>query len=109
MATFFKNSVIPQVGTTPIKVVETASNTRVTVIGLSLANLTDGVVLASVTVQDESSSIGHFIKNVVVPPNSSLRVVNGGEKLVLSSSNSLFIFCDTEAGLDALVSYVEIV
>lgn len=109
MATFFKNSVIKDIGTTPVKVVETQTNSRATVIGMSLTNLTLGAILVSVEVQDDTSTRGYFCKDVLVPSNTSLRVVNGGEKLILGNSNELYVSCNIDHGVDALVSYVEIV
>jgi hypothetical protein len=38
-----------------------------------------------------------------------LRVVNGGEKLVMAESNSLSAFADVANSLDVVVSYVEII
>jgi hypothetical protein len=109
MATFFKNSVIKEIGVTPVKVVETQTNSRATVIGLSLTNLTLGAILVSVEVQDDTSTRGYYCKDVLVPSNTSLRLVNGGEKLILGNSNELYVSCNTQNGVDALVSYVEIV
>jgi hypothetical protein len=109
MATFFKNSVIKNIGATPVKVAETQTNSRATVIGMSLTNLTLGAILVSVEVQDDTSTRGYYCKDVLVPSNTSLRLVNGGEKLILGNSNELYVSCNTENGVDALVSYVEIV
>lgn len=109
MATFFRNSLVKNVGTVPITAVTTGSNARATVIGLSLANLTESSVTASITVSDSTSISAYFIKDVLIPPNSSLRVINGGEKLMLSTSNSLQISCNEDDALDAIVSYVEII
>lgn len=109
MATFFRNKVINGLGTTPVTVADSAPNSRITVIGLSLCNVTDKVVKGSVRLSDSSSSTGHYIKDVIIPPGQSLRVVNGGEKLVLAESNILTAYCDIEGGLDVISSYVEIV
>lgn len=109
MASFFRNSVVKDIGVAPVKVLETASNSRATVIGLSLTNLTQGVILVTVELQDDTSTRGHYCKDVLVPANTSLRLVNGGEKLILANRNELYVSCNSENGLDALVSYVEIV
>ena len=42
MATFFRNKVIKSVGTVPVEIVTVASGSKVTAIGLSVANLLDG-------------------------------------------------------------------
>lgn len=108
MANFFKNKVVTEVGTTEVVLLTTTPSTRATVIGLSLANLTASNILASITVEDDVGTIGHYIKDVIVPPNQSLRVVNGGEKLILAPSNALSISCSQDAALDVVMSYVEI-
>jgi hypothetical protein len=109
MSTSFNNAVIKNIGPTPVTVVTIASNARATVIGLSLTNLTTGNVMASVQVNDGAGNTGYFCYNIIVPPNTSLRAVSQGEKLILGSSNSLLISADQAGALDALVSYVTIV
>lgn len=109
MATNFRNKVIKEVGTTPVDILQTAGNARVTVIGLSLANLHDKAVLASILVEDETSTTGYYFKNVMIGPNSSLRAVNGGEKLILTANNRLTVVASAENSLDVLMSFVEIV
>lgn len=109
MATFFKNSVVKNIGTVPVRVVETQANSRATVIGLSLTNLTTVTLTVSVQVQDDTSTMGYYCKDIILPANSSLRLVNGGEKLILGNRNELYVSCSVENGIDALVSYVEIV
>lgn len=108
MANFFKNKVVNEVGTTPVQILETTASTRATVIGLSLANLTGSNILASVTVTDDASTVGYYMKDIIIAPNSSLRVVNGGEKLILAPENSLHVFCSQDSSLDLVLSYVEI-
>jgi hypothetical protein len=109
MATVFLNKVIKEVGTTPILALETDAGTRSTIVGLSLANLTDNTVFADVLVHDDTSAEGYWLKDVQIPPNSSLRALSAGEKLILAPSNQLYLVCDTTEGFDAIISYVNIV
>jgi hypothetical protein len=109
MATFFRNTVAKDIGTTPREVIETADNSRVTVIGMSLANTTDFVVFADISVLNDTSTEGYYAKGIIIPPNSTARVVNGGEKLILTNSNVLKILSSVDNSLDAVISYVEIV
>jgi|TARA_B100001059_G_C17292466_1_gene313417 hypothetical protein len=109
MATQFKNKVVKEVGTVPILAMETDAATRSTIVGLSLANLTEGVVTASVLVHDDTSVEGYFMKDVMVPPNTSLRALSAGEKLILAPSNQLYLVANTIESLDAVISYVDIV
>jgi hypothetical protein len=108
MANFFRNKVINEIGTTPETLLTTTASTRATVIGLSLANLTESNILASIQVEDDDGNVGYYVKDILIPPNTSLRAVNGGEKLILSTENTLTIFCSQPAALDAVMSYVEI-
>jgi len=184
MATTFKNAISTAVGTTPVIVYTAASNVKVTILGISFANVTSGWVTASVIITDpapggtftanQSSvttptiltnvntfnniSVGasvtgtgvpasttissfdsvaktitlnnaitqtltanvitfigtvaatsYYIKDVLVPSNQSLRVINGGERLVLGASNTLSVVTNTTAGCDVIVSLVEII
>jgi hypothetical protein len=109
MASFFRNKVAKEIGTTPVQVLATAPNSRMTVIGMSLANLTTGIVLIDIELTDDSEVTGYYAKQILVPPNSSLRVVNGGEKLILATSNSLTITANVADAVDAIISYVELI
>jgi hypothetical protein len=109
MATTFKNRVVTGIGTARQQVLESTSNTRITIVGFSLANLTDGVILVNVELQDETSTIGYYAKDLILPPNTSLRVLNGGEKLILAPSNVLYVNSNTETSVDVIISTVEIV
>ena len=109
MASNFKNAIVPALGTTETTVVTTLSNARTTVIGMSLTNVTVDPVQVSIKLNDTvQTAAAYFLKNVIVPPNQSLRVVNGGEKLILAPNNSIAVVCNTVDGLDVIASYVEI-
>ena len=108
MATTFKNKNIVQVGTVPVEILQTTGAQRATIVGLSLTNLTDSFVYVSVLVDDDTSVQGHFMKDVLLPSNTSLRAVNGGEKLILAPSNKLSVKSSVSDSVDVLLSYVEI-
>lgn len=109
MATFFRNSVIKEVGVVPVRILETTPTTRATVIGLSLANLLESVVTVNVMVQDNTSVTGYYLKDVILPPQSTLKAVNGGEKLILAPSNQLYVSSNIGDSVDVICTYVEIV
>lgn len=108
MANFFRNKVANEIGTDPVEIVRLAENARATVIGLSLANLTESILLASVEVEDSEGARGHYIKEVMIPPNTTLKVLNGGEKLILAPSNAIFVRSTLPDSIDVILSYVEI-
>ena len=109
MATQFKNKVIREIGPVPILALDTDAATRSTIIGLNLANLTDFIVYASVLIHVDTSVVGYFMKDVMVPPNTSLHALAAGEKLILAPTNELYLVADQNEALDAVISYVDIV
>jgi hypothetical protein len=112
MATAFKNVLHTAVGTSEEEVISVATAARATVIGMSLANLTGGIILASIRIENTVASApndsAYYIKDVIIPANQSLRVVNGGEKLVLAGDMKVYIQSNVEDSLDFVASYVEI-
>lgn len=108
MATILKNTIVKNVGTVPVLIYETLSNTRVTVLGLSFTNLTDTFVYVNVLVEDDTSISGFYLKDSILPAGSSLRAVSTGEKLVLAPSNRLLVSSNLNDSVDVIVSYVEI-
>ena len=109
MATTFRNKVVTDVGTSAVEVLSTSDNNRITVVGFSLANLTEGVVLIDVTLRDADSTTGYYAKELILPPNTSLRVLNGGEKLILTPNNNLYVRSNVDNSLDCVLSTVEII
>ena len=109
MASFFRNAIIKDIGQVPVQAIATAANSRATIIGFSLANLTDGVVMIDIQLADDTSVTAYYAKGLVLPPNSSMRVVNGGEKLIMSTSNTLYINSSVTDSVDAIISYVELI
>lgn len=109
MATFFRNKIINELGTTRTRLIESQPASRITVIGFSLCNLTTATVRVSVLIEDASSVMGYYIKDITLPPYQSARIVNGGEKLVLAENNAIYAESDTDNAVDVIVSYVELV
>jgi len=109
MTTAFKNVLNSGLGSTPTTVLTTNSSARTTVIGLSLTNTSSSVVLASVQLQDTlAGTNAYYIQNIVVPPNTSARVINGGERLVCGPSTNIVITSNIDGSIDLVMSYVEI-
>ena len=109
MATYFRTALSPAVGTSETLLAESGSSARFTVIGFSISNMTESIVLASVRLVDNTTSTSsYFVKDIILPPNQSLRIVNGGEKLILGPSSSIYVQGNTSSSLDVVMSYVEI-
>ncbi len=109
MATFFKNHVETEIGTSEVVLYEAASNVRTTVIGLSLTNLTQDFVYVDVQVTDDQSRKGFYVKQALIAANTSLRLVTDGEKLILAPENKISVTASSPDSIDAILSYVEVV
>ena len=108
MATFFRNKVVKNVGTKPVEVVAATPGSRFTIIGLSLTNLTGDFVYVNVMLEDDASSTGYYIKDTLLPANTSLRAVQQGEKLIVAPENKIFVQSNLNDSVDVIISYVEI-
>jgi len=109
MPTVFRHAVNSDIGTDPVDVVQIGAGVRATVIGCNLANITEfDTVLVNVYVVDSSSTEGTYIKSIPIPPNTSLKVITQGEKLILPEGSGLRIESSVEDSIDSIVSYVEI-
>jgi hypothetical protein len=109
MATSFKNVLASGVGIVEERVFSSLPGIRTTVLGMSLTNLTGSILLASIRLEDNiENTSAFFIKEIIVPPNQSLRVINGGEKLILGPTTDVLISSNIENSLDVVISYVEI-
>ena len=112
MATAFKNVLRSAIGTSEVEIINVSTAARATVIGLSLTNLTAGILLASIrvvnTVASSPNNSAYFVKEVVLPPNQSLRIINGGEKLVLGGDMKVYVNSNVASSIDLVASYVEI-
>jgi hypothetical protein len=109
MPTVFKHSLVTQIGTNPTDVVEIGTGVRATVIGCNLANVTEyDSVIADVQIVGADTTVSYYVKGLVIPPNTTVKVVTQGEKLILPESTALRITTDTTDSVDATVSYVEI-
>jgi len=109
MPTVFKHSLVTQIGTTPTDVVSIGNGVRATVIGCNLANVTEyDVIVADIQVVGADTTVSYYVKGLAIPPNTSVKVVTQGEKLILPENTGLRIISDTTDSIDATISYVEI-
>ena len=109
MATIFKNKVVKEIGILPVEILETSASTRATVIGMSLTNLTDSFVYVDVLIEDDTSVSGYYLRQTLLPANTSLRVVSTGEKLIVAPTNRILVRSSVNDSVDVVMSYVEIV
>jgi hypothetical protein len=109
MPTLFRHAVNTDIGTTPVDVLQIPLGVRATVIGLNLANVTDyDTVNVNIFVIDENSTQAHYVRGLVIPPNTTAKIITQGEKLILPETAGIRIVSDTEDSVDVTISYVEI-
>jgi hypothetical protein len=93
---------------TPCMITSNASATT-TIIGLSLTNVTSSIIQASVQLQDTvAGTQAYFVQNITIPPNTSTRLVNGGERLVIGPSTNILLWGNSASSVDVVMSWVEI-
>ena len=109
MPTLFRHALQTQIGTVPVDVVSIDTGIRATVIGCNLANVTEyDTVVVDVQIVGSDTTVANYVKGVSIAPNSSVKIITQGEKLILPENTSLRIISDTTDSVDATVSFVEI-
>lgn len=109
MATYLRTRVVKGIGTTPVDVVQTVQNNRFTVIGCNLANIIDDPITIDIYVVDSTSTVAYYVRGLVIPENTSVKVITNGEKLILAEQCGLRVVSNTADSVDAVISYAEIV
>jgi hypothetical protein len=109
MPTLFRHAVTTSVGITPVDVLQIPLGVRATVIGCNIANVTDyDTAVVNMYVVDENSTQATYARGIIIAPNSTVKVITQGEKLILPATSGIRIESDTENSIDVTVSYVEI-
>ena len=104
MAQDFRNNLQRNVGTSPVLLVTGGDYDAV--IGIRICNTTTSTVLASCQIVNGGND--HFIaKNVSVPPNSAIELIQGGAKIVLENNDLLKAKSNTASSLDIVTSFID--
>lgn len=107
MANTFTSYVNKDVGTSAATVVTVGSSTQTTVIGMSCANTSTSPVTVDAYIT--RSSVNYYlVKNATVPVGSSLVIVGGEQKVVLTTSDVLKVVSSAAASVDAVTSVLNI-
>ena len=109
MANSFKRKTSAGIGTsyTPIDSYTVPASTEVTVIGLTVSNVTASPVNATVSLFDGASYFS-IVTDGPVPAGGSLVVVGGDQKLVMETGDDMRVKSDTASSLDVVMSILEI-
>ena len=108
MANTFKNRTLRAVGTTPTDVGAVVSaSTQTTLIGMTVANITTGVISVTVTLGDGTNTT-NIVKTAPIPTGGSLVVLGGDQKVVLMTGDKITVTSDTASSADVIMSFLEI-
>jgi hypothetical protein len=114
MANTFKNRTLRGVGTSPVAVGAAVSGSnfsvQTTLIGMTVANTTTGVIAVTVTLTDNAGTpnVTNLVKLAPVPTGGSLVVLGGDQKVVLQSGDIIKVTSDTAGSADVIMSFLEI-
>ena len=108
MANTFKNRTLRAVGTSPVDVgAVVAASTQTTLIGMTMANITTGVINVTATVNDGTNTT-HIVKDAPIPTGGSLILLGGDQKVVLMTGDKVIVTSNTASSVDVIMSFLEI-
>jgi len=84
-----------------------AASTQTTLIGMTLANVTSGVISVTATLHDGSNTT-HIVKDAPIPTGGSLVVLGGDQKVVLMTGDKIIVTSNTASSCDVIMSFLEI-
>lgn len=110
MASTFKRFTSRNVGTTSSTVgsYTVPANTSTTVIGMTLANVSNSAIDITAIHVDTSNNQTHIVRNAPVPVGSSLVVVGGSQKIVLETGDSIQVTSSANTSADVIMSVLEV-
>lgn len=107
MANTFKNKGLTNIYSKQ-SMYTTPSSTVTTILGLTVANVTNADITASVFAYDGSSFLEvHLVKNATIPVGGSLVVIGGNQKVVLEATDEIRVETSASNSGDAFLSYIE--
>ena len=107
MANTFKSYASKNVGTSAATVYTCPASTQTTLIGLSMANTSTSPITTDAYIT--RSAVNYYlVKGANVPVGGSLVIVGGDQKVVLQSSDVLYIVNSAASSGDCFASLLEI-
>ena len=88
-------------------VASTTPATQTTIIGMTIANTTTGVISVGVKLVDSSNNEAWVVKDAPVPTGGSL-VISSAQKICMETGDHLKVVSNTANSMDVIVSYLEI-
>ena len=105
MAQNFRNDLQRNVGTSEVTLITGGDFDAV--IGIRCCNVSStATILVDVYIVNNSSN--HYLaKNVNIPPNSAIELIQGGAKIVLKNGDVLKAVSNTASSLDIVTSFID--
>ena len=88
-------------------VATTSPATQTTLIGMTIANITAGVITVGVKLVNGATETW-IVKDAPIPTGGSLVVLGGDYKLVMETSDSIKVRSNTANSMNVITSYLEI-
>jgi len=109
MANAFVRKTSRNIGTslTAVNTYTVASSTQAVVIGLSVANVANGVSIEVSATLNDGATDTYLIKNAPLLPGATLVILGGDQKVVLVTGDSIKIASNTASSVDAVLSLLE--
>tara|TARA_R100000655_G_scaffold19048_8_gene39949 strand:+ start:1060 stop:1386 length:327 start_codon:yes stop_codon:yes gene_type:complete len=104
MAQDFRNVLKSATGTVAVPVL--AAGDYDAVIGIRLCNIVTSTILVDVYITNTATNY-YLAKNVSIPPNSAIELIQGGAKIVMANGDTLSVKSDTASSVDTVLSYID--
>ena len=110
MANTFKNNVLKAAGTTAQNAYAAASGVQATVIGMTIANITQTPIAANVflTCSGAAAPNVYLVREATIAPGRALVPIGGDQKLVLEAGDYLQVNTSVASSGDVITSVLEI-
>ena len=76
------------------------------VIGIRCCNIVATTILVDVYIKNGGTNY-YLAKDVSIPPNSAIELIQGGAKIVCKNGDVLYAVSDTASSLDTVTSYID--
>lgn len=110
MANNFKNNVLKAAGLAAQNAYAATSGVQATVIGMTIANITNSPISANVilTCSGAAAPNVYLIQGATIAPGGALVPIGGDQKLVLEAGDYLQVNTSVASAADVIVSVLEI-
>tara|TARA_R100000742_G_C4206460_1_gene34067 strand:+ start:76 stop:402 length:327 start_codon:yes stop_codon:yes gene_type:complete len=83
------------------------ANSDDAIVGLRLANILTSAVTVSIWISEGGSTTRYLVKDLSIPPASSVELIQGGAKVVMQNTDVLKGQSSAASSVDVWVSFVD--